>query len=314
MNTIRKCDNCLDVAVAKALMGYSEYSREFTADFETYVKKWQKEQNLSVDGVIGANSWKELVNDAKTVSTSKNRKSNWAAAAQLLTGAACDSIYGSKTKAAIAAAQKAGGLTADGICGPKTWSLLVLGIVEEHGKKSVQPPNMKQGDSRWSKYPYTSCGDKTQTIGSSGCGILSLIMIIIQWWDKAMTPQKLADTAVAKGYRTKSSGTNASFFRYMAKQYAGEEYVNSKYKTCSSLQTAIDCLDVGGYVICNVGKGSKYPNFFTKGGHYILIWKYDGTNWYINDPASSSAARAKTDTAHIKDALKGFYCFYPPEK
>lgn len=309
MNTIRKCDNCLDVAVAKALMGYSEYSREFTADFETYVKKWQKEQNLSVDGIIGKDSWKELVDDAKTVSTSKNRKSNWAAAAQLLTGAACDSIYGSKTKAAIAAAQKAGGLTADGICGPKTWSLLVLGVVEKH-TQNKQPVIYRQGDSRWKNYYYGVKGSKSPTCGAAGCGPTCAAMLLATWVDSKIIPPDMCDYSMEHGYRTANSGTSATLFKSIAKTYFGNDYGNNKYFTSSNINDVIKTLDAGGLVVACMGPGK-----FTSSGHYILLWKVseDGTKIMVNDPASAASNRTYGTINEIKTQRKGFYCFPKPD-
>jgi len=69
------------------------------------------------------------------------------------------------------------------------------------------------------------------------------------------------------------------------------------------------CLAAGGYVVV-----SFRPSKWTKGGHYCVLWKDDGKTIYVNDPASSSSARAKGTYKEVKDAAKQYFCFWPPVK
>ena len=54
---------------------------------------------------------------------------------------------------------------------------------------------------RWKNYPYTSVGNSSQTIGSSGCGVASAAMIIDSIVGN-VDVKELADTFVANGYRS----------------------------------------------------------------------------------------------------------------
>lgn len=44
--------------------------------------------------------------------------------------------------------------------------------------------------------------------------------------------------------------------------------------------------------------------------HYCVLWKDDGKNIYVNDPASAKAARAKGTYSEVKAAAKQYFCYY----
>jgi hypothetical protein len=304
------------VAVAKYLTGFSEIRAaddEFTAAFEEYVKNWQRINDLNADGIIGEKGWTAIAVSAPTCSQKRNRKSAATCALQLLLGVEADGIFGNKTKAAVVAFQAASDLTADGICGPKTWGMLVVGKTADEnivpsGPVGIQPPNFKQGDSRWGKKMYSNHNDPKQTMASSACGPTSMADIVAQWWNSSITPYDLAKLSVSWGTRTYDSGTSPTFFRRIADKYHASKYIISK-----SIDVVIQCLEAGGYVIVCFGPGTKgkagYQKW-TKGGHYCCIWKWDGKYFYINDPASSSSARAKGTREEVQNTRKGFYLFW----
>ena len=217
-----------------------------------------------------------------------------------------DGIFGKNTQAGVKAYQKAHNLSVDGIVGKRTWTS--LGLMKEPQVDWVQPPNFKQGDSRWGKKMYSEHGDKSQTMASSGCGPTSMADIVAQWWDPKITPYDLALKSLKWGTRTPNSGTSSAFFRKCQ-----AEYKASKYQTTSSIDAAINCLNSGGYVIVCFGPGKSgkagYQKW-TKGGHYCVLWKYDGDYFYINDPASSSSSRAKGTYTEVLNTRKGFYLFW----
>ena len=218
-----------------------------------------------------------------------------------------DGIFGKNTQKAVKEFQKAKGLSVDGIVGRKTWTALGLMEPEPH-VDFVQPPNFKQGDSRWGKKMYSNHNDKAQTMASSGCGPTAMADIVAEWWDKAATPWTMAQLSMEWGTRTYDSGTSSTFFRKVQAKYNAAKYV-----TTSSLDTARDCLTQGGYVVVCFGPGSSSkPGYkkWTKGGHYCTMWGYDGDTYFINDPASSSSSRAKGTKAEIQNCRKGFYCFW----
>lgn len=218
---------------------------------------------------------------------------------ELLKGLTVDGVFGAKTDAAVRAFQIANGLKADGIVGIKTWT--ALGVVEQH-RDNPRPANFKQFDSRWGKTMYSHTGNRNQTMASSGCGPTSAADIVATWWNTGETPRTLADKALTWGCRTANSGTTAEFFRKVHNRFGG----NTKYRhAVTSMDSLIECLDQGGCAVANVGK-SKW----TSGGHYIVVYKYDGINFYINDPASSAANRAIGTYAELKAARKAFYLYW----
>ncbi len=219
---------------------------------------------------------------------------------QELLGITADGIFGPITKAAVKEYQAANGLKPDGIVGPLTWTAL-LG---EEGQTTVpvsshiQPVDYKQYDSRWATKMYSSHGDKKQTMKSSACGPTAMADVVATLIDSTVTPPLLADKAMAWGDRSYSSGTNWSFFKHIADEYRFGNYLKS-----SRINDLKHCLDTGGYVVASMGKG-----YWTNGGHYICVWKYDDTYIYANDPASSK--RTKQKISDFMKERKAFFCFW----
>ena len=207
-----------------------------------------------------------------------------------------DGIFGPKTKAAVIAYQTAHNLEPDGIAGPLTWASLQGETIP--ASAHVKPVDYKQYDSKWAKKMYSSHGDKSQTMKSSACGPTAMADIVATLIDSTVTPPDLADKAMVWGDRTYSSGTAWSFFPHIAKDYGF-----SKYMKTTSLATLKGCLDTGGYAVASMGKG-----FWTKGGHFICVWKYDGTYIYANDPASTK--RTKQKISDFMKERKALFCFW----
>lgn len=299
------------VRVAQLLTGFEPADGQFTADFAKHLTDWQKTQNLTADGIIGPATWEALAVTAPTVSTKKRRYGELAQAVQILLECDADGIFGRKTKAAVAAYQAAHNLAVDGICGPKTWAVLLTGseaASDTAPSDNPKPPDFKQYDARWGKKMYSNHGDKSQTMSSSACGPTSMADIVAAWWDKDVTPYDLAQKSLSWGCRSYDSGTTAAFFSKCAAFYKAAKYLPTK-----SIDNAIACLQQGGYVVVCFGPGTPGKSSYrkwTKGGHYCCLWNYDGTSFSINDPASSSAKRAKGTRAEVQDARKGFYCFW----
>lgn len=304
--TIKQGSKGEAVQIAQYLTGYAAIKKadgNYDANFVAHVCAWQRTNKLTPDGIIGPKSWKKIAETAPTCSTKKNTTSAATCAIQLaLEGLEADGIFGSKTKKAVAAYQAAKGLKADGIAGSETWAALLTGDAVEAAApdagKFVQPVDYKQFDSRWGSEPYTSTGNKKQTIKSSGCGPTAMANIVATVKDSSVTPLTLADWSVKHGHRAASNGTSWSFFPAIAK-----EYNFSKFIETSSLATLKACLDAGGYAVASMG-----PGYWTGGGHFITIWKYDGTYIYANDPASNTRKRQK-QSDFVKQR-KRYFCFY----
>lgn len=97
----------------------------FGAATEAAVITFQKSSGLTQDGVVGPNTWGRL---AVTVASGASGESVRAVQVAL-TGngrtVTVDGVFGSGTKAAVVAFQKAKGLTQDGVVGSQTWQALL---------------------------------------------------------------------------------------------------------------------------------------------------------------------------------------------
>ena len=317
LETIKHQDVGPLVVVAKELTGYLKIKEKvtdpdsyvkvngtFDAEYVAYVVSWQGNHGVTADGVIGPDTWTAISKAAPTCSTSKNRISGFTMALQLLLGGnlTADAIYGSRTKSAVAVYQDSKNLVADGICGPKTWNALIVGSEPAPTPtpgKFTQPVDYKQASKPWGPKMYSNHNDKSQTMANSGCGPTAMADIVATLIDKTATPWTLAQLAMEWGDRTYNSGTAWSFFPHVADYYHFDKMVQSK-----SLDALKKCLDSGGYVVCSMG-----PGYWTKGGHFICAWKYDGAYIYCNDPASST--RKKQKISAFMNERKQFFCFYP---
>lgn len=226
----------------------------------------------------------------------RGSKGNEVEQVQILLGIDADGIFGKKTEAAVKAFQAANGLKVDGIVGKQTWAAL-LGM-EQPEVEYKKPVDYKQYDKKWASVMYSNHGDRKQTIKSSGCGPTAMADIVATMVDSKVTPVTLAELSLQWGCRTYSDGTAWSFFKKVADYYGFGKYVKS-----TSLATLKSCLDTGGYAVASMGKG-----YWTTGGHFICVWKYDDKYVYANDPASSS--RKKQNSTDFMKQRKAFFCFW----
>lgn len=123
-----------------------------------------------------------------------------------------------------------------------------------------------QIDSRWKNLPYTSTGNKSQTIGSSACGPTCAAMVVSSI-KGTITPPQMADLYVEYGFRSANNGTYWSAFRWTA------DVFDIGYKELYKLDEVCDLLEQNYMVIAACGNG-----LFTTGGHFILIYDYEDTN------------------------------------
>lgn len=272
----------------------------------TAVKTFQQNNQLEADGIVGKKTIEKIIAQAPTLRVGSEGPYVYAVET-LLSPMKLDGKYEQDELDHVKTFQAAYGLEPDGVVGKATYKALfglsspiTSSIVTGDGTNSKQPVNYKQYDSRWKKVPYTSTGSSSQTIGSSGCGPTSMADIIATWFDKNFTPVESCKLAKVNGYRTANSGTSWGFFKFMAKKYPFSKFVQT-----SSFATMQACLAAGGYVIV-----SFRPSKWTKGGHFCCLWKDDGKYIYVNDPASSSAERAKGTYSEVKAAAKQYFCFY----
>ena len=154
-----------------------------------------------------------------------------------------------------------------------------------------------QIDSRWRTHLYTSVGNTSQTIGSSGCGPTSAAMIVTAIRG-TITPDRMGDLFVKYGYRSPDNGTYWSAFRWIA------DVFDIGYQETSNIDTAINLVRNNNYVVASVGNG-----LFTTGGHFVVIVGVDGNNLKIYDPYLYSG-KFDTSTRRGKVTVSGntVYC------
>lgn len=276
----------------------------FTSALKTAVKNFQRNHGLTVDGIAGPATFTELVKGLPDVKYGDNSGSVYVRAVQALVSTSIDGKYGSSTRANVVAFQTTAGLDATGNITRNDWLALwgcsYTKTAKTSGTNTTQPVDYKQGDSRWKSKPYTSTGNKKQTIGSSGCGPTSMADIQATWVDKKATPVEMCSYALKHGFRTASSGTAWGFFKSVAKAFGYTGFVQTK-----SMATARAALKNGAFVVASMG-----PGYWTKGGHYICLWRTDDTYMYANDPASKT--RKKQKLGRFEKERKQFFIFYRP--
>ena len=314
LNTIQLNDKGDLVKIAQYMLNYAERKQAdgiFNEKFAAEVGDWQAQHKLKVNYIIDSNTWAAIAKTMPTCSTSKNKKSNYICAIQILIGGLeVDGEYGSNTKKGVAAFQSAMNLTADGICGPKTWSALIVGKekkdVTDNSKILNNCVKYLQWDSKWKKIRY-STHTNSQTIGNSGCGTTSMAMILATWYNSKITPVETSKMSVDNGYRTYDSGTAWGFFKWIFKQYD----CFSKYIETSSIVTLEAAIREGALAVCSMNSNDN--KFWTSSGHYIVARGVDNTYFYANDPNKETTPR-KQEKSKFKKCLKQAFIFWPIEK
>jgi len=269
----------------------------FGRNTEKAVKEFQKNNKLNADGIVGARTWASLEQYKPTIR--QGNRGNAVARLQYQMNSlgyncgAVDGIFGRGTYNAVKEFQRDNGLGADGIVGKNTWAKLA---VAKPKKKTKEPIYYSQKDVRWRYIMYSNHGDKRQTIGTSGCGTTSMAMVLATLINPSITPVQTSEFATKNGFRTYNSGTAWAYFPWMAKKYG------LKFKQTSSTNEAIKGIKEGALVIASMGKG-----YFTKGGHYILLWDIQGNQIICHDPAKKTRDRATINL--FKRESKQYFIF-----
>lgn len=129
-----------------------------------------------------------------------------------------------------------------------------------------------QIDSRWKNKMYSSIGDRSQTIGTSGCGPTSSAMVVSSI-KGTITPDTMSDLYCRYGYRSANQGTYWSAFKWTA------DVFNIGYSECYKLDDVIAKLKDNYYIIASCNQG-----LFTYGGHFIVLVGVEGNYIKVYDP------------------------------
>ena len=154
-----------------------------------------------------------------------------------------------------------------------------------------------QTDNRWINHQYSSTGNSSQTIGTSGCGPTSAAMIVTAT-KGTITPDEMADLFVKYGYRSANNGTYLSAFRFVADTF------DIEYQETYKLDEAVNLLRNNHYLVVSVNNG-----LFTTGGHLMVITGIEGDTLKIYDPYLYSG-KFDTSTRRGKATVSGntVYC------
>lgn len=171
-------------------------------------------------------------------------------------------------------------------------------ISAEYVKGEV--PTFIQWDDRWG---YIEYGDNV--IGDSGCGPTCLAMAVVALTGKTQyTPIALCRFATQNGYYVDGVGSSWDLMLGGAKKLG----LSSKQISISE-DSIKSSLDDGKLVILSMG-----PGIFTKGGHFILVYKYENGKFYVKDPNSKERSDTGFTYKQISDQIKGGWALGKEEK
>ena len=171
-----------------------------------------------------------------------------------------------------------------------------------------------QIDSGWSNKMFSSVGDSSQTIGTSGCGPTSSAMVVSSI-KGTITPDTMASLYTQYGYRSANQGTYWSAFKWTA------DVFNIGYSECYRLDDAVAKLKDNHYIIVSCNQG-----LFTYGGHFIVLTGIEGDYIKVYDPylyngkfdvaSRRGKAEVKGNTVYVSidnfrnyANYKKFFCF-----
>lgn len=169
-----------------------------------------------------------------------------------------------------------------------------------------QPVSYLQTDPRWGSLDYSAPGEKT-TIAASGCGPTAMAMVLATWADPSVTPKTECAWALAHGYKAPHQGTYYGYFEPAGARYGLQvtrlNYISLYGNNRSAYHDLVkDTLDQGDLVIACMGPGN-----WTSSGHYVLVYGIQGDTIYINDPASTKAARTRGSWALFRQQVKYYW-------
>lgn len=170
----------------------------------------------------------------------------------------------------------------------------------------MKPVSYLQTDKRWNRVSYAVKGEGS-TIGSAGCGVVCMAMVIASLSNPKITPVDTAKWSLSHGYKAYKQGTYYSYFSSQGKEYGIKvtQMNNSNlYKSKSTASenvrvSAINEIKKGNWIIACMGKGN-----WTSSGHFVLCYAVEGNVIYINDPASTKPGRTKGNLQTWKNEVK----------
>lgn len=124
-----------------------------------------------------------------------------------------------------------------------------------------------QEDPKWADIPYNTYDS---TIGTSGCGVTAMAMILATMKDKNINPIELANFSMENGYC--EGYTTRQFFTDIVNK---EEYsLNLTRLYGYETENLKNLLSDGKHMAIAIMK----PGHFTKEGHYVVVYGFEEIN------------------------------------
>lgn len=150
--------------------------------------------------------------------------------------------------------------------------------------------NGKIWDFNQADYSDAYCGG---TIADSGCGPTAMAMVVSTFLNEEHNPSELAKVTTDTGY---CSTKTHDYFKKAAEKY-NLTYQKLGSDSAEEVMTALNRGD--SLVIANVTNENKVDgldNFWTEGGHYIVLAGHDGRDVWVQDPNKGMAGVNRTNT------------------
>ncbi len=176
-----------------------------------------------------------------------------------------------------------------------------------------KPIDYKQYDKRWASKPYNGPGEDDKTIKTSGCGPACAAMCIATLKDKRVTPVQTCAWSVKHGFKYANQGTAYGYFKpqlaaygIACKQLLPSRIVNKPNHPVHNQVKKY--LKQGYWVIALMGRKANGRGTWTSGGHYVLVWDWDG-KVRVNDPihASGNNKYSNGDPAAFRNEARQYW-------
>lgn len=170
---------------------------------------------------------------------------------------------------------------------------------EEERRNNRPMPSYLQIDGRWASERYSA-----GTIGTYGCGLTAAAMAFEHLSCETVTP---SDLRTAVGDSCLSGGVND-----MRKfcDYGAERWGFGHSGIYFDVDEAMDSVGRDSVVFASVA-GTFGDSWY--GGHIVLIWKVDGDDVYVMDPASAGNSSRTFSRSYMRSVgFAYFYTIYEP--
>ena len=154
-------------------------------------------------------------------------------------------------------------------------------------------PLLLQWDHRWG---YLNYGNELHALEACGPTTLSMAIVSITR-DKSVTPYEIAQYSSENGYYVETEGSAWALIPACSKEYG------LKCEEVSLHEPDIkSALDDGNVLILIMGPGK-----FTSTGHFIMIYGYNETGYFVNDCNNISNSEKIWTFSEIKNEIRNIW-------